>query len=111
MIDWLSREGLPVTEALNGYRIHLVPMANPDGVYNGLCKRTGTNGVDLSRELDSNEQTCSVLLQLMDSIRPDIYCEIHNWMLPDVDGIYFLNRFKEQAMARAFEENIVCDCR
>jgi hypothetical protein len=84
--------------------IFLLPMANPDGVYNGLCKRTETNGVDLSKELDLNDQTCSVLLQLIDSIQPEIYCEIHNWMLPDIDGIYFLNRFKAFRFIRHFRK-------
>lgn len=64
-------------------------MANPDGVYEELCKRTIHTGIDLCKQVDTKDSTCSVLVKLLDEIKPMIYCEIHNWMLPDSDGIYF----------------------
>jgi len=50
---------------IRGCRIHLIRMANPDGVFNGLCKRTSSEGIDLSKQIDSAEPTCSALLAFL----------------------------------------------
>jgi hypothetical protein len=71
--------------------LYLVPMANPDGVYKGLCKLTDTEGIDLSKDVDIDNPVSGILMRQLDKIRPHIYCELHNWMFPDYDGIYFLN--------------------
>jgi len=74
------------------FTIYLIPMANPDGVYNGLCKKTGADGIDLSKQVDESDPTCRLLKRAIDTVRPHIYCEIHNWMHKNTDGIYFMGR-------------------
>ena len=77
--------------ALSPFTFYLIPMANPDGVFHGLCKKTAITGIDLAKEMNSSEPTWAALKEVIDAVRPHIYCEIHNWMHKDSDGIYFLN--------------------
>lgn len=91
IINYFSNHESPLTFDLSPFTVFLNPMANPDGVFNGLCKKTSVDGIDLAKEIEPSDVTWRVLREAMDSVRPDIYCEIHNWMHKDVDGIYFMN--------------------
>jgi hypothetical protein len=82
--------------------IYLIPMANPDGVFNGLCKRTGRSGTDASKILDMDDPTTAAIKAGVDAVRPHIYCELHNWMFKNSDGIYYLNRFQAWRFKRMF---------
>lgn len=106
IIETFLRGSIKSMGNLCKYRVHVIPMANPDGVYNGLCKRTADDGVDLSKHLDAKDLTCSALIDFIDRVRPAIYCEIHNWMLPNVDGIYFLNRWQAHRLTRRFPRDV-----
>jgi hypothetical protein len=84
----------------NHLTIYLIPMANPDGVYNGLCKKTAMSGIDLSKEYDGSNALWKMIAQTADCIRPTVYCELHNWMFPEQDGIYFLNWLQARRFIR-----------
>ena len=58
-------KNIPTIGKIDRYRIHLIPMANPDGVYNGLCKRTAQDGVDLSKHIDRKDSTCAALVSFI----------------------------------------------
>jgi hypothetical protein len=63
----------------------LVPMANPDGAANGLCKRTAWGGVNLSEEgNNSNDPTACSLRGLIAGIAAStqrgILFDAHGWM-------------------------------
>jgi hypothetical protein len=75
-------------------------MANPDGVYNGLCKKTAIDGIDLSKENDEGNGMWQIIAELIDLVQPAVYCELHNWMFSDLDGIYFLNRMQARRFIR-----------
>lgn len=85
---------------LSPFKIYLIPMANPDGVYNGLCKLSAPDGIDLSRQISDSDSTSRLIRKAIDEIKPDIYCEFHNWMLHEYDGIYFLNLFQSRRFIR-----------
>lgn len=38
--------------------LYLIPMANPDGFYEGLCKLTWLSGINLSRQIDPSDKAC-----------------------------------------------------
>lgn len=80
----------------------IIPMANPDGVYNGLCKLTRLKGTDFSKIIDFEDPITLLVKKAIDNFKPDIYCEFHNWMLPELDGIYYLSRLQ----AWRFKKNI-----
>ena len=79
---------------LRNKEICIIPMANPDGVYNGLCKLTRLKGEDFSKSLNIEDRTTLLLMRAIDDFQPDTYCEFHNWMLPSFDGIYYLGRLQ-----------------
>ena len=93
---------LPFPFNASPFTVFLIPMANPDGVYNGLCKKTALHGIDLSKEKDGRNGVWRIIAELVDSIRPAVYCEIHNWMYPDLDGLFFLNRYEAWRFTRNF---------
>lgn len=91
---------LQFTFPLSHFTIYLIPMANPDGVYNGLCKLTATDGIDISKLISDTDSTSLLIKCAIDKINPHIYCELHNWMLHEYDGIYFLNWHQAKRFVR-----------
>jgi hypothetical protein len=87
-------EGIVTHFLANLSPIYLIPMANPDGVFNGFCKLTAVNGLDISKQNDPKDPLWCVLRRAVDQARPSIYAEFHNWMFPERDGLYFLNWFQ-----------------
>jgi hypothetical protein len=71
----------------------LVPLANPDGVAHGLCKRTAwCDGVDLSAEGNqSNDPTACALRGIIAGVASgsarSILLDVHGWMNRE-DGIW-----------------------
>ena len=97
-LSHISPSALP--EPCKDTALCLIPMANPDGVDNGLCKLTKVDGTDLSKGCDLNDPTALLLKTAIDKFKPHVYCEFHNWMFPDLDGIYFLNRLQARRFTR-----------
>jgi hypothetical protein len=76
---------------LEKYNIYIVPMISPDGVYHGFGKLTSWAGVDLSKQVEEKDASSVLLKSLIDTIKPSVYMEFHNWMFKDSDGIFYLN--------------------
>jgi len=95
IVDHLLNSGKSINYTLTrNCEICIIPMANPDGVYNGLCKLTCVKGTDFSKILDFENPITLLMKKAIDDFKPDIYCEFHNWMLSELDGIYYLNRLQ-----------------
>jgi hypothetical protein len=95
IVDYLLRSDKSVQSTrLRNKEVCIVPMANPDGVYKGLCKLTGLLGTDFSKIVDLEDPTTLLIKKAIDEFKPNVYCEFHNWMLPKWDGIYYLSRLK-----------------
>ncbi len=99
LLRWLTMPGEAQARVLARFHVVVVPMPNPDGVYLGLCKRTGLHGTDISHEaVGSGDAEARALLDLIEQLRPDRYLDIHGWMHADEDGLHY----HDQAVADRF---------
>jgi len=104
MINYLLSDDPSVKALLKGFVFYIVPMPNPDGVYNGLCKLTGVNGFDFSH---SNILTCQdragrALLDFARAVRPQFVLDIHSLMDRERDQI----GSSDERLLIAFMENM-----
>lgn len=108
LIDFLCKP--EAKHFVDAYEIYVLPMVCPDGVADGCCRLSGLeNGLDLSREIDSNDNFTSIYLNLIDDIKPDFYLEFHNWMLKDFDGMFYVNALQAMKLLKGFKINMP-DC-
>jgi hypothetical protein len=100
MLDLLAG---PSSEPLRRERTFvLVPVANPDGVAHGLCKRTAWDGVNLSAEgNESSDPTACALRGLIagltSTVRHSLLLDAHGWMNRE-DGLWVYRRDLERAI-------------
>jgi len=102
MLNWLGSRDAESRRLLQEHRFTFVPMPNPDGVYRGLPKRTGEQGVDLSNDgALGGDSTARTLLSIIDNVRPHAFLDVHGWMHADEDGQHCLKREVASAFAAA----------
>ena len=87
-------------EILERFQVAVIPMANPDGVEGGLCKRVGPGGPNPEKGLGSGDPTASALQNAVDRLRPASLLELHGWMNRPADGLSVYDR----ALAGRFVE-------
>jgi hypothetical protein len=80
----------------------LVPVANPDGVAHGLCKRTAWGGVNLSAEGNESSDPAACALRgliagLASTGRRSLLLDAHGWMNRE-DGLWVYRRDLERAI-------------
>jgi hypothetical protein len=101
LATWLLHSGAAQRRILEQCSVTLLPMPNPDGVHQGLCKRTSVGGVDLSHEAPhGGDATARVLLAALDRLAPQAYLDIHGWMYLEEDGLHYL----DDGLAASFRE-------
>jgi hypothetical protein len=88
----------------------LVPLANPDGVAHGLCKRTARGGIDLSAEGNhSNDPTACALRGIIAGVasgsRRSILLDAHGWMNRE-DGIFVYRPGLEREILTRLDPNL-----
>jgi len=105
IIDYLgSRAGLKI---FNEFNFVVIPMMAPDGVAEGCCRMSSLKkGVDLSREISSDDKLTNIYLKLIDEIKPALYLELHNWMFRDVDGMFYLNGYDSFRLKQEFKKHM-----
>lgn len=79
------------------YGVYVIPMANPDGVHNGMSRLTSERGANLNRLITRADGAHLAVRNALDRVRPNVYLNIHNWQVKDIDGLLVI----EPAMAAA----------
>ncbi len=91
--------GGPLTDK---FRFVVVPMANPDGVAAGCCKRSRRGGPDLCHQgADSDDSAGRALAELLAETKPAGYLDLHGWMYREHDGLTFSHQAERDAFAAA----------
>ena len=79
MLQWLGAGLDEAKRLLAAQRFAFVPMPNPDGVTEGLCKRT-LGGLDINEAAASAEPEGVALTAYFRSVRPMSTFDIHGYM-------------------------------
>jgi len=87
MVRWLLSEDAYAAEALRQYVFYVIPMANPDGVHNGLGRLTAPQGADLCYIPYQADAVNLPLKQAIDRVRPAVAIDLHNWQNKHTDGL------------------------
>ena len=90
MVRWLLSDEAYAAAALRKYVFYVIPMANPDGVYNGLGSLTAPRGVSLSAIPYEPDAASLPLKQAIDRVRPAVAIDLHNWQNKHTDGLLVL---------------------
>jgi hypothetical protein len=82
----LSSDAL-ATYIRSKFHIYILPMTNPDGVYNGMSRLTWEQGADMNRLHTVKDAAHATLKRTIDRIRPDVHMNVHNWQNKFRDGL------------------------
>ena len=97
MVQWLLGGDPWAAAALRGYVFSIVPMANPDGVVNGLGRLTAPRGADLIMSSTAPDKAHRALWAMVDRVRPQFFVDLHNWQNKHSDGLLGLEpRLRER---------------
>lgn len=91
MVQWLLSGEPYAVAALRQYVFYVIPMANPDGVHNGLGSRVAPQGVNLSAIPYQPDPASLPLKQAIDRVRPAVAIDLHNWQNKHTDGLLGLD--------------------
>lgn len=70
------------------FSFYVVPMTNPDGVFNGMSRLTWEKGADMNRVYCADkDEAHATLLKTINKIKPKVHMNIHNWTYKFVDGL------------------------
>ena len=89
IVDFLISEACDFRNLRGKYNFHIIPMSNPDGVFNGMSRLTWERGLNLDR-INWNPGAgpeIDIIKSALDSIRPDVFINFHNWAFKFKDGI------------------------
>lgn len=91
MVRWLLSDDAYAAAAVRQYAFYVLPMANPDGVCNGLGSLTAPQGVNLSSIPYQPDAASLPLKQAIDRVRPAVAIDLHNWQNKHTDGLLGLD--------------------
>jgi hypothetical protein len=87
MVRWLLSDEPYALAAVHEYAFHVIPLANPDGVVNGLGRLTAPQGADLTFLASRPDRLHEVMKQTVDRLRPVLFVDLHNWQSKQIDGL------------------------
>ena len=87
VVDFLLSDD-PVAHYIRSkFSVHIVPMTNPDGVYNGMSRLTWEKGADMNRVHTVPDAAHDTLIKAIDAVRPFVHMNVHNWTGRHNDGL------------------------
>jgi hypothetical protein len=90
VLEMLAADRAAGGELTAKFRFVIVPMANPDGVAAGCCKRSRRGGPDLCHEgADGDDPAGRALAGLLEGTAPRGYLDLHGWMYREEDGLTY----------------------
>lgn len=106
MVEWLLSGDAYAAAALRQYEFHVMPMANPDGVHNGLGSLTAPQGVNLSSIPYQPDAASLPLKDAVDRARPAVAIDLHNWQNKHTDGLLGLDPAIRERFVRIMPDQL-----
>lgn len=106
MVRWLLSDDAYAAAALREYVFYVIPMANPDGVYNGLGALTAPRGADVCFIPYKPDVVSLPLKQAIDRVRPDVAIDLHNWQNKHTDGLLGLHPILRERFVRYMPDQL-----
>ena len=89
MVRFLASDDPMARYLLDKFSVYVMPMTNPDGVYNGMSQRTWERGPRMDQVFDIPDSSLKTVKRVVDKIKPGAYLTIHNWTLKFTDGMLY----------------------
>lgn len=87
-VRFLTSDSPWAVQARRDYEFFVLPMANPDGVYNGMGQLTAPRGANLDYAAhETGDPSLLANLAAFDRSRPELYLDLHNFQRKYWDGI------------------------
>lgn len=106
MVRWLLSDAPYAAAALRQYVFYVIPMANPDGVHDGLGSLTAPQGVNLSAIPNHPDPASLPLKQAIDRVRPAVVIDLHNWQNKHTDGLLGLEPAVRERFVRFMPDQL-----
>lgn len=106
MVRWLLSDEPYAAEALRRYVFYLLPMANPDGVHNGMGSLTAPRGDNLSFIPYAPNDAVRAMKEAVDRVRPAVAIDLHNWQNKHTDGLLGLNPAVRERFVRYMPDQL-----
>ena len=87
IVDFLLSNSALAQYLRSKFHVYIVPMTNPDGVYNGMSQLTWEQGANMNRIFTVPDAAHDALKSAIDRIRPAVHMNIHNWTHKFLDGL------------------------
>ncbi len=106
MVRWLLSGDPYAAAAVRQYAFHVIPMMNPDGVFQGLGKLTAPSGADPQFITPATSRVQEILKRTIDRVRPVLFIDLHNWQNKHTDGLLFLEPAVRERFVRFMPDQL-----
>jgi len=106
MVRWLLSDDAYAADAMRRYVFHVIPMANPDGVHNGLGALTAPRGADVCYIPYEPDAVYAPLKRAVDQAKPAVAIDLHNWQNKHVDGLLGLDPTVRERFVRFMPDQL-----
>ena len=106
MVQWLLSDDAYAAAALHDYVFYVLPMANPDGVYNGMGALTAPRGADVCFIPYEPDEVMRSMKEAIDRVRPAVAIDLHNWQNKHTDGLLGLDPAVRERFVRFMPDQL-----
>jgi len=106
MVEWLLSDAPYAAAALHDYVFSIMPMANPDGVHNGLGALTAPRGADVCFIPYEPGEVMRAMKEAIDRARPAVAIDLHNWQNKHTDGLLGLKPSVRERFVRFMPDQL-----
>jgi hypothetical protein len=106
MVRWLLSDAPYAAAALHKSVFYVLPMANPDGVYDGMGALAAPLGPDVGLIRNPPDEAILPFKRAIDRISPAVAIDLHNWQNKHTDGLLGLDPAVRERFVRYMPDQL-----